>query len=161
MEAFQPHIEEEIDWASLLHNYRRGPKSVYGPELVGRLDAYIVAVAGRLDALPPAIDPADIYQQLVVEVLIASDRLPMPRQPQWIPRQLVLRASREVARWLAREKAKATVSLAEALPTGRSAAIGLTFPPRTAIDIREEDLALLHRFYVLGERGIDLAADLD
>jgi hypothetical protein len=134
---------------------------VYGPELVGRLEAYITAVAQGLDAVPPTIDAADIQQQLVMEVLIAADRLPIPSQPQWVPRQLILRASREVARWLARETANATVSLNDRPTAGTNAPIGSTFPPSATIDIREDDLTLLHRFYVLGESGKDLASEFD
>lgn len=161
MEGVQPGKDFPVDWIGLLLAYRNGPKDRYGPELIDRLELYINAVAQGLDPVLPAIDAEDIRQQLVMETLLAADRLPLPRQPEWVPRQLMLRASREVARWLAREGTRSTVSIDETVPAGARRTVGEAPVMPAGMGISEEDLTLLHRFYVHGETGRDLAAELD
>ena len=160
MEAVQKDPAVPVDWIGLLLAYRRGPKDVIGSELVAQLELYIRAVAQGFDAVPPTIEAADIHQQLVIEVLIAAERLPLPAHPEWVPRQLMLRASRQVARWLAREKAQAALPLGESLRLESAPVIGEAFSGTTGIGINDEDLTLLHRFHVLGESGRELAEEL-
>ncbi|MDP9325755.1 MAG: hypothetical protein M3O87_04365 [Candidatus Dormibacteraeota bacterium] len=157
MEASDTDLEGPVDWAQLIVDYQSGPKAEFGPALISQLEAYIAMAAAHFRPLPPAIEAEDIHQQMVLEVLDEAGRMPLPLRPKWVPRQLLLRSSQSVARWLAHETAPALVELGEALAEEPGTSISAVHPEFTSIGLSEEDLTLLHRFHVLDERTEDLA----
>jgi hypothetical protein len=85
--------------------YRAGPKRLWGPVLLDRLAPAILERLQRLKARAPVIDPEDIRQQLIVEVLQAAATMPLPENPAYLRRALIARANQGVRRKLARERA--------------------------------------------------------
>jgi hypothetical protein len=91
-------------WSSLIADYREGPRPLFGPIIVRRLQAEIRTAADHLR--PPAgtmLSADDIQDELVLQVLEAATRMPLPSDPACIPLCLMLRAQARVARWLAGE----------------------------------------------------------
>ena len=84
--------------------YRAGPKSHWGPVLLDLLAPAILDRLQRLQARPPVIDPEDIRQQFVLEVLAAAASMPLPANPLYLRRALIARANQGVRRKLLRER---------------------------------------------------------
>jgi hypothetical protein len=83
--------------------YRQGPREVWGPVLLEVLAPSLLARLRRLRTEPPVVDDEDIRQQLVMEVLRAAARMPLPKEPSYLRSRLMARANVAVRRWLQRE----------------------------------------------------------
>jgi hypothetical protein len=84
--------------------YRRGPQNPWAAALLDLLTPAVLERLKRYDSEPPAIDPEDIRQQFVLELLTAAAKMPLPPGSGFIERRLILRAGQGVRRWLARER---------------------------------------------------------
>jgi len=84
--------------------YRRGPQEPWAAALLDLLTPAVLERLKRYDSEPPAIDPEDIRQQFVLELLKAAAKMPFPPETDFIERRLILRAGQGVRRWLARER---------------------------------------------------------
>ena len=83
--------------------YREGPREVWGPILLEVLAPALLARLRRLRTEPPVVDDEDIRQQLVMEVLLAAARMPLPKEASYLRSRLMARANVAVRRWLQRE----------------------------------------------------------
>ena len=83
--------------------YREGPREVWGPVLLDLLAPALLARLQRLRTERPVMDDEDVRQQLVVELLSAAARMPLPEEPCHLRRRLMARANQGVRRWLQRE----------------------------------------------------------
>jgi len=88
---------------SVVEAYRAGPKKLWGPVLLDLLAPAILANLRRLKPRPPVMDPEDVRQQLVFEVLLGAATMPLPRNPSYLRSRLMSRANQGARRWLARE----------------------------------------------------------
>jgi len=84
--------------------YRRGPQKPWAAALLDLLTPAVLERLKRYDSEPPAIDPEDIRQQFVLELLWAAAHMPLPPGADFVERRLILRAGQGVRRWLARER---------------------------------------------------------
>ena len=84
--------------------YRRGPQNPWAAALLDLLTPAVLERLKRYNSEPPAIDPEDIRQQFVLELLTAAAKMPLPPGSGFIERRLILRAGQGVRRWLARER---------------------------------------------------------
>ena len=84
--------------------YRRGLQEPWAAALLDLLTPAVLERLKRYDSEPPAIDPEDIRQQFVFELLWAAAHMPLPPGSGFIERRLILRAGQGVRRWLARER---------------------------------------------------------
>jgi hypothetical protein len=83
--------------------YREGPREVWGPILLDLLAPALLARLRRLRTEPPVMDDEDVRQQLVMELLFAAARMPLPEEPGYLRSRLMARANQGVRRWLQRE----------------------------------------------------------
>ncbi len=94
-------------WGELLRSvvlaYRAGPKSIWGPVFLELMAPAILDRLQHLQAKPPVIDPEDVRQQLIVELLLAAASMPLPENACFLRRALMARANQGVRRKLARE----------------------------------------------------------
>jgi hypothetical protein len=84
--------------------YRTEHRQVWGPVILDLLAPALIACLQRLRAQPPVMEPDDVRQQLVLEVLRAAATMPLPVNPSYLRRRLMARANPGVRRWLARER---------------------------------------------------------
>lgn len=98
------HIESGPLWLALVRAYRGGSRSALASLLLEMLAPSLVAASIRLQPVPPMITEEDIRQDLVLEAFRAIAGGSLPRDPRWIPRHVILRATQAVARHLAIEK---------------------------------------------------------
>jgi hypothetical protein len=84
--------------------YRAGQSRLWGSVLLELLAPAILDRVQRLKARPPVLDPEDVRQQLVMEVLLAAATMPLPENPCHLRRALMARANQGVRRKLARER---------------------------------------------------------
>jgi hypothetical protein len=84
--------------------YRLGPQEPWASALLDLLTPAVLERLKRYDSEPPAIDPEDVRQQFVLELLTAAAKMPLPLGSGFIERRLILRAGQGVRRWLARER---------------------------------------------------------
>src|SRR5438067_12422851 len=73
---------------AVVHCYRRGPTTLWGPVLLEMLAPSLVLVSCSSAALPRAIDPDDINQQVVIHALEAAASIPLPDPPEHLERRL-------------------------------------------------------------------------
>lgn len=83
--------------------YRKGPREVWGAVLLDLLAPALLARLQRLRTQPPVMDDEDVRQQLVVELLSAAARMPLPEEPGYLRSRLMARANQGVRRRLQRE----------------------------------------------------------
>src|SRR4029077_5941982 len=83
--------------------YKAGPRKVWGPVLLDVMAPSLLARLRRLRAEPPVVDGEDIRQQLVLELLHAAARMPLPEEPGYLRSRLMARANQGVRRRLQRE----------------------------------------------------------
>ena len=88
---------------SVVLAYRAGPKSTWGPVLLELLAPAILDRLQHLQAKPPVIDPEDVRQQLIVELVLAAASMPLPENSCYLRRALMARANQGVRRKVARE----------------------------------------------------------
>ena len=88
---------------SVVLAYRAGPKSTWGPVLLELMAPAILDRLQHLQAKPPVIDPEDVRQQLIVELLLAAASMPLPENTCYLRRALMARANQGVRRKVARE----------------------------------------------------------
>lgn len=136
-------------WAGLLEAYRMGPKQRWSAQLIERLGPWLTAARKQLHAVPPYLDPEDIAQELVLEVLrIASHWRPVC-EDHWIPRRLVERAARKLVKALLAEKFDQAGELALDLEAAERAEADLVIDtPLGKASVA--DLRAIYRAYVLG-----------
>jgi DNA-directed RNA polymerase specialized sigma24 family protein len=95
---------DELDqlWVQALDGYRTGPRQAWATVLLEAMRPDLAAAVVAVPAVPPAITREELAQHLIVEVLTAASEGPsFPAR--WTPNRLISRASRETARWFARE----------------------------------------------------------
>jgi len=83
---------------------RAGPKTIWGPVLLDLLAPAILDRLQHLKARPPVIDPEDVRQQLIFELLQAAGTMPLPENPCYLRRALMARANQGVRRKLVSER---------------------------------------------------------
>jgi hypothetical protein len=83
--------------------YREGPRKVWGPVLLELMAPSLLARLRRLRTEPPVMEAEDVRQQLVVELLLAAARMPLPQEPGYLRSRLMARANQGVRRRLRRE----------------------------------------------------------
>lgn len=83
--------------------YREGPREVWGPVLLELMAPSLLARLKRLRTEPPVMDAEDVRQELVVELLLAAARMPLPEEPGYLRSRLMARANQGVRRRLQRE----------------------------------------------------------
>ena len=106
---------------ALLRRYRSGNQRLWGPLLLDLLAPAIVSRLQRLRPVLPAIDEEDLTQELVLQVLIVAATMPIPEEPAFLERELMLAAKKRVARWLASEARRQESQLPlEVLDNGRA-----------------------------------------
>ena len=88
---------------SLVLLYRAGPRQIWGPLLLDLLAPALLIRLQRLRQEPPFMDEEDVRQQLVVELLQAAAKMPLPENPNFLRSRLLARTNQEVRRKLARE----------------------------------------------------------
>jgi len=88
---------------SVVLAYRAGPKSTWAPVLLELMAPAILDRLQHLQAKPPVIDPEDVRQQLIVELLLAAASMPLPENACYLRRALMARANQGVRRKVARE----------------------------------------------------------
>lgn len=84
--------------------YREGPRELWGPVLLELMAPSLVARLQRLRTEPPVMDADDVRQQLVMELLLAAARMPLPKEPGYLRSRLMARANQGVRRRLERER---------------------------------------------------------
>jgi hypothetical protein len=107
---------------ALVELYRAGPRQVWAPILLDVLAPGLLRSLQRLREEPPFMDPGDIAQQLVVELLHAAAYMPLPEDPAHLRRRLLARANQGVRRILARERRRQSgqVAFVEAAPVAET-----------------------------------------
>lgn len=90
--------------AELVIAYRLGPRCRWGPVLLEVLAPRLVAVVRKLRQEPPFIAEDDLRDELLVEVLAAAARMPLPVSNAYLEWRLLARAKRYVVRRLSRER---------------------------------------------------------
>lgn len=83
--------------------YRQGPRKLWGPVLLELMAPSLLARLKRLRTEPPVMDAEDVRQQLVMELLLAAARMPLPEEPGYLRSRLMARANQGVRRRLERE----------------------------------------------------------
>jgi len=148
-----------LSWAGLLEAYRIGPRQQWAGVLLERLQPWLGAARHQLHAVPPYLDPDDVAQQLVVEVLQIAARWRPACEDRWIPRRLVERAGRKVLKSLLAEKLDQTLELDPKLVGAERAEPDLVVEtPLGRASVA--DLRVIYRASVLGESVESLAAEL-
>jgi len=89
--------------SGVVEAYRAGPKKVWGTVLLDLLAPAILANLRRLNPQPPVMDPEDLRQQLLLEVLVAAATMPLPENRSYLRSRLMSRANQGARRWLVRE----------------------------------------------------------
>ena len=84
--------------------YRAGPRAIWAPVLLDLLAPSILTRLRRLVARPPVLDPEDLRQAFVLELLEAAASIPLPDDPRFLQRQLMSRANQAVRRSLVAEQ---------------------------------------------------------
>ena len=139
-----------VSWAALLQAYRLGPRARWSGLLIERLGPWLSAARRQLPAVPPYLDPDDVAQQLIVEVLQIASRWQPLCEDRWIPRRLVERAARKLLKSLLAEQLDQTLELDSDLWAAEPA------EPDLVIDTpigkaSVADLRVIYRAHVLGE----------
>ena len=88
---------------SVVLAYRAGSKSTWGPVLLELMAPALLDRLQHLQAKPPVIDPEDVRQQLIVELLLAAASMPLPENSCYLRRALMARANQGIRRKVARE----------------------------------------------------------
>lgn len=83
--------------------YRRGPKTFWGPLLLELLAPKLTRKLARLSSVPPFVQPEDLAQLLVLELLQAASTFPLPADTRRWERSLRLEAVKQVTRSMKRE----------------------------------------------------------
>ena len=150
----QPN-SDGLSWSDLLSAYRSNRSQASAAAILERLGPWLTNARRALGDLQPYADAEDIAQQLVVEVLRKAARWEPRCEEQWIPRQLVEPAERQVRRRLRRESKRQPVELLESVPAPMA-------DDRLIFDTpigkaSAADLVLIYRYHVAGERLEDMA----
>ena len=99
--TFLPARDSEL--ASALVSYQAGDRLRFGPVLVELMAPALRARLRRYQWLPPAVQPADLAQQLTLELLEAASELTIPEDSRFLGRRLLDHACYRLKRWLACE----------------------------------------------------------
>src|SRR5205807_1374743 len=117
--------------------------------IVELLDPALHALAARFHPLPPTVGSDDVYQQLVLELLVHARRLAPTTPPARVPLRLLEHASGHIRRWLDKERRLAPDGLADGPVTAAAddtAATALTIAAFS--HLRPNDRELLIRHYL-------------
>jgi hypothetical protein len=94
---------------SILVAYRTGDRQVWGAVLLEVLTPAMIERLKHFRPEPPVIDVEDLQAEFVVQLLEAAISMPLPPDPRFVERRLVLRAGQGVRRWLRKERRRRNV----------------------------------------------------
>jgi len=94
--------ERDQALVAVVLSYRKGPRQLWAPVLLGLLGPALLERLQRLGEQPPVLNKEDIRQQLVVELLQLAETLPL-RDGRYLRRRLLLRTNQAIRRWLENE----------------------------------------------------------
>ncbi|MDQ6636633.1 MAG: hypothetical protein M3Y62_02475 [Candidatus Dormibacteraeota bacterium] len=103
LRVFRICKEERLELAAAVKAYRAGCRSSWAPVVLTLMGPALEARLHDLYPVPPTISSEDIRQQLQVEVLEATLRIPLPQDPLMLGPAILSRASQAVSRRLCRE----------------------------------------------------------
>ena len=89
---------------SIVMAYRFGDRPVWGAILLDLLTPAIVERLKHFRPEPPVIEADDLQAEFIVQLLEAAASMPLPPQPRFVERRLILRAAQGVRRRLGRER---------------------------------------------------------
>jgi hypothetical protein len=158
---------QDAVWLALVRCYRHRPAHLWTPVLLQMLAPALIGRAYRLALAWPHIDPAEIQQQLVAEVLLAAGSLHLGDGSRRVQQRLLGEARHRVEAWLRGEAANRPLSLdaaRERRRVGRStdvdAAHWLLSELRLSVDLAE-DMELVVRLAVLRQSADEVAKAMD
>ncbi len=103
LRVFRLCREEGLKLAEAVKAYRASCRSKWAPVVLTLMGPPVEGRLRDLHPVPPTISSDDIHQQLVVEVLEAALRMPLPQDPLMVGPAILSRASQAVSRRLGRE----------------------------------------------------------
>jgi DNA-directed RNA polymerase specialized sigma24 family protein len=80
--------------------FRQREKRLWAPVLLRVLAPALINRAFGFVLKSPERDPVEILEQMVLEVLVAADRIPLSPSNRWVQARIVKRAGNDVRRWL-------------------------------------------------------------
>jgi DNA-directed RNA polymerase specialized sigma24 family protein len=94
--------QKELDpiLIGIVHCFRQREKRLWAPVLLRVVAPPLINRAFGLVLRSPERDPVEILQQMVLEVLIAAERIPLQNSSRWVQARIVKRAGTKVRRWL-------------------------------------------------------------
>ena len=103
--------EQDAVWLAIVRCCRHRDARIWTPVLLQMLAPAIINEAYRLALAVLRIDPVEIQQQLLAEVLAAATSLPLDERSRGVQTRLVKTAARRVEDWIRRTTEQQALSL--------------------------------------------------
>jgi hypothetical protein len=158
--------EQDDVWRAVIRCWRQRDMRLWGPVLLQMLAPALINETYRLALAVPRIDPADVQQHLVAEVLNAAASLPLSDEARRVQAQLVWTAATRVTDWLRRTTDREPLSLEQwrnrrlAMKTVNAEEARWRVAELRATRVAAADLELVMRVAVLGQNEDEVARAL-
>ncbi|TMC10389.1 MAG: hypothetical protein E6J41_08390 [Chloroflexi bacterium] len=159
--------EQDDVWLAVIRCWRQRDVRLWGPVLLQMLAPALINETYRLALAVPRMDPVDVQQHLVAEVLGAAASLALEDGSQRVRSQLIWTAGCRVTDWLRRSTDQEPLSLEQwrnrrlAMKTVNAEEALWRVAELRATRIAAADLELVMRVGVLGQDADEVARALD
>jgi hypothetical protein len=160
------HEQDEV-WLAVIRCWRQRNARLWGPVLLQMLAPALINETYRLALAVPRIDPVDVQQHLVAEVLSAAASLPLEDGSHRVRSQLIWTAGCRVTDWLRRSTDQEPLSLEQwrnrrlAMKTVNAEDARWRVAELRATRVAAADLELVMRVAVLGQDEDEVARALN
>ncbi len=159
------HEQDDV-WLAVVRCWRQRNPRLWGPVLLQMLAPALINETYRMALAEPRIDPVDVQQHLVAEVLTAAGSLPQEDGPHRVRAQLIWTAASRVTDWIRQTTDRQPLSLEQwrnrrlAMKAVNAEEARWRVAELRASRLAATDLELVMRVAVLGQDRNDVAREL-
>jgi DNA-directed RNA polymerase specialized sigma24 family protein len=159
------HEQDDV-WLAVIRCWRQRDARLWGPVLLQMLAPALINETYRLALAEPLIDPVDVQQHLVTEVLAAATSLPLEDGTRRVRARLLWSAASRVTDWIRQTTDRQPLSLEQwrnrrlAMKTVNAEEARWRVAELRASRLAASDLELVIRMAVLGQDRHEVSREL-